>query len=112
MVGLLIPVQKVRLIHFSRDKLATNYCYVLEENLSHVFSDLEFSFVPGRGTETATFLVMRLFPIQIQEVALCIHVRWMQKEHLMLYLIVSYLRRNPQYYLNIVDTSWLTGTKN
>ena len=31
--------------------------YVLEESSSHVFSDLQFGFVPGRGTEMATALV-------------------------------------------------------
>ena len=31
--------------------------YVLEESSSHVFCDLQFGFVPGRGTEMATVLV-------------------------------------------------------
>ena len=31
--------------------------YVLEESSSHVFSDLQLCFVPGRGTEMATALV-------------------------------------------------------
>ena len=31
--------------------------YVLEESLSHVFSDLQFGFVPDRGTEMATALI-------------------------------------------------------
>ena len=35
--------------------------YVLEESSSHVFSDLQFGFVPGRGTEMATAEVNDVF---------------------------------------------------
>ena len=66
--GLLIPIPKKagcdtslaknwRLIIMSTTFSKLLEMYVLEESSSHVFSDLQFGFVPGRGTEMATALV-------------------------------------------------------
>ena len=66
--GLLIPIPKKAGCDTSLAKnwrpiiMSTTFSkllemYVLEESSSHVFSDLQFGFVPGRGTEMATALV-------------------------------------------------------
>ena len=66
--GLFIPISKKAVCDTSLAKnlgpiiMSTTFSkllemYVLEESSSHVFSDLQFGFVPGRGTEMATTLV-------------------------------------------------------
>ena len=119
--GLLIPIPKKsdcdtsvpknwRPIIISTTLSKLMELYILEESPDYIFSDSQFGFVyrfvyrdcysPGES------------PMPMLEGAQSIHVRLMQRVHLMRYHIMFYSRRHLKYCLIVVDTLWLTGIRN